>query len=62
MGKFSTPEMPEVKPPPPQRAPVVAQDAAEVGRATKKRLLERKGAMASWITRGQTLGGGLNLK
>ena len=61
MGKFDTPEMPEVKAPP-QRAPVVAQDAAEVGRATKKRLLERKGAMASWITRGQTLGGGLNLK
>ena len=59
MGKYDTPEMPKAKTPP---APVVKQDAAEVGRATKKRLQERKGAMASWITRGQTLGGGLSLK
>ena len=59
MGKYDTPEMPQVKAPPVQ---AVKQDAAEAGRATKKRLQERKGAMASWITRGQTLGGGLNLK
>lgn len=59
MGKYDTPEMPKPKTPP---APVVKQDAKEVGMATKKRLQERKGAMASWITRGQTLGGGLNLK
>tara|TARA_X000001382_G_scaffold49172_1_gene33297 strand:- start:1400 stop:1579 length:180 start_codon:yes stop_codon:yes gene_type:complete len=59
MGKYDTPEIPPVKTPP---APVIKQDAAETGRATKKRLQERKGAMASWITRGQSLGGGLNLK
>lgn len=59
MGKYDTPDMPPVKALP---APIVKEDAAETGRATKKRLQERRGAMASWITRGQSLGGGLNLK
>ena len=54
------PEAP--KPPPPPPPAVTEVDAQPAVEATKKRLLERKGALSTWLTRGQSLGGGTNLK
>ena len=46
------------KPAPPVAMPV---DTASAGTAEKKSLKSRKGAGSTWITRGQSLGGGSNL-
>lgn len=46
------------KPAPPIAMPV---DAASAGVAEKKSLKGRKGASSTWITRGQSLGGGSKL-
>jgi hypothetical protein len=42
-------------------APATPIDAAFAGEAEKKSLKKRKGATSTWITRGQSLGGGSNL-
>ena len=49
------------KAPPPTPAPAMPIDAAFAGEAEKKALKKRKGATSTWITRGQSLGGGSNL-
>lgn len=56
MGKQKKPDAP-----PPIPAPAMPIDAAFAGEAEKKSLKKRKGATSTWITRGQTLGGGSNL-
>ncbi len=56
---MGAPDIPEQKPTPPPVREVAAQPAAE---AEKKFLKERKGGMSSWLTRGQTLGGGKQLQ
>jgi hypothetical protein len=56
MGSQKKPKDPPVTP-----APALPIDAAFAGEATKKSLKKRKGAKSTWITRGQTLGGGSNL-
>ena len=56
MGKEKKP-----KAPPPTPAPAMPIDAAFAGEAEKKSLKKRKGATSTWITRGQSLGGGTNL-
>jgi hypothetical protein len=52
------------EPPKPIAAPKPVQevDAASAADAEKKFLKERKGGLSTWLTRGQTLGGGKQLK
>ena len=56
MGKGDLPPPP--KPPPP---PAMEVDAAFAGEAEKKSLQSKKGGLSTWLTRGQTLGGGTQL-
>ena len=56
MGKEKKPKAPPATP-----APALPVDAAFAGTAEKKSLGKRKGATSTWITRGQSLGGGNNL-
>jgi hypothetical protein len=56
MGSQKKPKAPPATP-----APALPIDAAFAGEATKKSLKKRKGATSTWITRGQSLGGGTNL-
>ena len=56
MGTKSKPRKPPMTP-----APAMPIDAAFAGEAEKKSLKKRKGATSTWITRGQSLGGGSNL-
>jgi hypothetical protein len=56
MGKQDKPKDPPLTP-----APAMPIDAAFAGEAEKKSLKKRKGATSTWITRGQSLGGGTNL-
>ena len=56
MGKQKKPKAPKPAPP-----PVMPVDAASAGLAEKKSLKSRSGALSTWITRGQSLGGGSNL-
>ena len=58
MGK--APKPPKAPPPPPP--PVQEVDAEGAGVAEKQFLKGRKGAMSSWLTKGQSLGGGAQLK
>jgi hypothetical protein len=57
MGKGKAPKAPP--PPAPPAEPVEARGQADIAKDTRKR---QGGAKKSWITRGQTLGGGTNLK
>jgi hypothetical protein len=57
MGKGGTPKAPP--PPAPPAEPVEAVGQAGVSTEAKKRA---SGAKKAWITRGQSLGGGTNLK
>lgn len=57
MGKGSTPKAPP--PPTPPAEPVEALAQEGVGSEARKRAT---GAKKAWITRGQSLGGGTNLK
>ena len=45
----------------PTPAPAMPIAAAFAGEAEKKALGRRQGAKSTWITRGQSLGGGTNL-
>jgi hypothetical protein len=56
---MGAPDIPKPKAPPPPVKEVAANPAAE---AEKKFLKDRKGGMSQWLTRGQTLGGGKQLK
>lgn len=56
---MGAPDIPEQKKAPP---PVTEVDAVSAMDAEKKLLKERKGGMSQWITKGQTLGGGNQLK
>ena len=56
MGSPKLPPTP--KPPPP---PAMEVDAAFAGEAEKKSLQTKKGGLSTWLTRGQTLGGGASL-
>ena len=56
MGSKSKPKAPPPTPPP--AMPIAASFAGE---AEKKALGKRQGAKSTWITRGQSLGGGANL-
>ncbi len=56
---MGSPDIPEQKKAPPPVKAVAANPAAE---AEKKFLKERKGAMSTWLTKGQTLGGGNQLQ
>lgn len=58
MGKGAKPPAPP-KPPPPPVQEVAGQPAAE---AEKRFLKGRKGALSTWLTRGQSIGGGTQLK
>jgi hypothetical protein len=49
------------KPPKPAPAPATKVDAAFAGEAEKKALSNRNGAKSTWLTKGQSLGGGTNL-
>jgi hypothetical protein len=49
------------KPPKPAPAPATQVDAAFAGEAEKKALSNRNGAKSTWLTKGQSLGGGTNL-
>lgn len=57
MGKGHVPKPPP--PPPPPAEPIDVAGQAQVAKETRKR---RGGAQQAWITRGQTLGGGQQLK
>jgi hypothetical protein len=48
---MGSPKTPKAPPPPPPPAEMI--DAEFAGRAEKKRLRERKGGLATWLTRGQ---------
>lgn len=56
---MGSPDIPEPKKAPPPVNEIDAEPAAE---AERKFLKERKGGMSQWLTRGQTLGGGTQLK
>lgn len=56
---MGSPDIPEQKKAPP---PVKEIDASAAAEAEKKFLKERQGGMSTWLTRGQTLGGGKQLK
>lgn len=54
-----TPDAPKVE----KLAPPAEDiDAESAGEAMKKFMKGRKGAASTWLTKGQTLGGGMNLK
>ena len=57
MGKGKAPDAP--KPPPPPAEPVEAKGQEGVAKDARKR---RDGAKKAWITRGESLGGGTQLK
>ena len=57
MGKGGAPKAPP--PPPPPAEPVEAKGQVDIAKDTRKR---QGGAKKAWITRGQSLGGGTNLK
>lgn len=57
MGSPEPPKAP--KPPPPPAQEIAGLPAAE---AEKKFIGERKGALSTWLTRGQSLGGGKQLR
>jgi hypothetical protein len=56
MAKQKKPKDPPKTPP-----PVMPVDAASAGDAEAKSLKKRKGGLSTWLTRGQSLGGGTNL-
>lgn len=56
---MGAPEPPKPKAPPP---PVQKVDATAAADAEKKFLKDRKGGLSTWLTRGQTLGGGKQLQ
>ena len=49
---MGSPDTPKAPPPPPPPAEMI--DAEFAGRAEKKRLRERKGGIATWLTRGKS--------
>ena len=49
---MGSPDKPKAPPPPPPPASPIATEFA--GRAEKKRLRERKGGIATWLTRGKS--------
>lgn len=56
---MGAPDIPEQKKAP---APVKTVAATPAAEAEKKFLKERKGGMSTWLTKGQTLGGGKQLQ
>ena len=56
---MGAPDIPEPKAPP---SPARKVDAAVAAEGEEKFLKERKGGLSQWLTRGQTLGGGNQLK
>lgn len=57
MGKSKAPKAPPPAPPPAE--PVDATAQQEIGKESRKRA---SGAKKAWLTKGQSLGGGTNLK
>lgn len=58
MGMKPEPPKAPAAPPP----PVMEVDGQPAAEAEKKFLQGRKGAKSTWITRGQSMGGGVSLK
>lgn len=56
---MAAPDPPKPKPTPPPVKEIAADPAME---AEKKFIKERKGGLSQWLTRGQTLGGGSQMK
>lgn len=56
---MGSPKLPDA--PPPVPPPATEIDSAFAGEAEKKSLQTRKGGLSTWLTRGQTLGGGTQL-